>query len=122
MVIDELRLYESLSIYDHLHINQDGTPKYVVKRFLQQYSSAAVLDSLPLYEDLKRVHDLSSARIKAGAEINSKHIKFAWESIFNRIKERSNTVCTDSFVAIAKKHLLKLEGGEQLLEKMLKNY
>lgn len=122
MVIDELRLYESLSIYDHLHINQEGTPKYVVKRFLQQYCSPAVLDSLPLYEDLKRVHDLSSARIKAGAEINSKHIKFAWESIFNRIKELSNTVCTDSFVAIAKEHLLKLEGGEQILEKMLKNY
>ena len=120
MVIDELRLYESLSIYDHLHINQDGTPKYVVKRFLQQYCSPIVLDSLPLYEDLKRVNDLSSARIKAGADISSKHIKFAWESIFNRINELSKTVCTDSFVDIAEKYLREYKGGAKLFEKEFK--
>jgi hypothetical protein len=120
MVIDELRLYESLSIYDHLHINQEGTPKYVVKRFLQLYCSSAVLDSLPLYEDLRRANDLTSARTRAGADIGSKHLKFAWESIFNRIHELSNTVCTDSFVAIAKEHLRKFEGGEELIEMMLK--
>ena len=120
MVIDELRLYESLSIYDHLHINQDGTPKYVVKRFLQHYCSPTVLDSLPLYEDLRRAKDLTSARTRAGADISSKHLKFAWECIFNRIRELSEMVCTDSFVDITEKYLKEFQGGEELFEKEFK--
>ncbi len=51
-MIDELRHFETLSGYDYLHINRDTTPAYVVKRFLLSYASEAVIDQLPLLDDL----------------------------------------------------------------------
>ena len=91
-----------------------------MKRFLQQYFSPTVLDSLPLHEDLRRANDLTSARTRAGADIGSKHLKFAWECIFNRIRELSEIVCTDSFIDIAEKYLREYQGGAELFEKEFK--
>lgn len=51
LVIDELRVFESLSHYDYLHIDQIFTPKYVVKRFLTAYASDSVLRQLELVDD-----------------------------------------------------------------------
>jgi hypothetical protein len=50
LVIDELRVYESLSHYDFLHIEQEFTPKYVVKRFLTAHASDDVLRQLTLVD------------------------------------------------------------------------
>ena len=51
IVIDELRVFESLSHYDFLHIEQDFTPKHVVKRFLTIYATDDVLRQLELVDD-----------------------------------------------------------------------
>lgn len=59
LVIDELRVFESLSHYDFLHIEQEFTPNYVVKRFLESYASDDILRQLTLVDQSKLlVHDL----------------------------------------------------------------
>lgn len=51
IVIDELRNYETLSGYDFLHINQEYTPRYVVKRFLKTYLDTPLREQLPILDD-----------------------------------------------------------------------
>jgi hypothetical protein len=51
IVLDELRLFETISTYDFLHIEQSLTPKYVVKRFLKAFASDNVLRQLTLIDE-----------------------------------------------------------------------
>ena len=81
MVIDELRLHESLSIYDHLHIDDRYTPKYVVKRFLNQYCSEDVKKLLILSEDINNAKVLTKEIMTNGGAISSNIIKQAWKEI-----------------------------------------
>ncbi|MBF0354355.1 MAG: GSCFA domain-containing protein [Alphaproteobacteria bacterium] len=46
IIMDELRLFESISHYDFQHIEQDHTPKYIAKRFLEALANAPVMDRL----------------------------------------------------------------------------
>jgi hypothetical protein len=55
LVIDELRQYESLSTYDYVHIEQNLTPKYVVKRFLKSYCSDSLLKNFSRIDESKSI-------------------------------------------------------------------
>lgn len=74
IVMDELRMFESISIYDYCHINQDGTPKYVVKRFLKTYASDQVLDYLPLVESVEDFIKETDHINQSGLAANSKEM------------------------------------------------
>jgi hypothetical protein len=84
IVMDELRHFESISIYDYCHINQDGTPKHVVKRFLQSYCSEEILKGLPLIEQVREVLLDIDSLTKSGL---SKEDPFITDKILKMWKE-----------------------------------
>ena len=90
IVIDELRLYETLSTYDHLHINRELTPKYVVKRFLKTYCTSELLDLLPLVEDMDELFTFTKSRMQAGADFNSDMIQPAWDLLLKELSKHQN--------------------------------
>jgi hypothetical protein len=114
MVVDELRLYETMSIYDHLHINQDGTPKYVVKRFLKNYCDEKLLSILPLCEDIDSAMWLTNARSAVGATLNSEHLNFAWDILFKEISEKSKEICCDKIISKSLRTISQYEGGLEM--------
>jgi hypothetical protein len=79
LVMDELRLYESLSTYDHLHINQDLTPKYVVKRFLNTFASEGIIAALVAMENLRFLIYFTKERQEFGATLDSSFILPQWQ-------------------------------------------
>ncbi len=87
LVVDELRLYETLSTYDHLHINDSLTPKYVVKRFLKAYSSEHVLKGLVLLESLSYLNDHTKSFIDKGLKFNDPALFPYWEKIRKDIEQ-----------------------------------
>ena len=87
LVVDELRLYETLSTYDHLHINDSLTPKYVVKRFLKAYSSEHVLRGLVLLESLSYLNDHTKSFIDKGLKFNDPALFPYWEKIKKDIEQ-----------------------------------
>jgi hypothetical protein len=82
MVIDELRLHETLSTYDHLHINQDFTPRYVVKRFLKFHASDGVLANLPLVEARRELIEETKLAFSRGATPTHPEILAGWRTFF----------------------------------------
>jgi hypothetical protein len=86
IVIDELRLHETLSTYDHLHINQDLTPMYVVKKFLKSYCSQELLEELPMAEDLDALVAFTKNRMEYGAPFNSSLILPAWDMFEEKLE------------------------------------
>lgn len=91
IVVDELRLYETMSTFDHLHINQDLTPKYVVKKFLNSYTNTELLSALPLLEDLDNLIAFTKNRVETGALFESDHIQPAWDLFESKLNEIANT-------------------------------
>ena len=85
MVVDELRLYETLSTYDHMHINQDFTPRYVVKKFLNRHASDAFLGVLPLIEGLSELLEETNLDLSRGATGTNPFIVEPWVEYFNRL-------------------------------------
>jgi hypothetical protein len=116
MVIDELRLHESISIYDHLHINSISTPKYVTKRFLKQYCTDQVQQLLALITDINRAYDLTVARTRAGALVTSQHLRFAWETILDKTREYSKDISCDNLLSLIFSKLEQFEEGVLILE------
>jgi hypothetical protein len=90
IVIDELRLFETLSTYDHLHINRELTPKYVVKRFLKSYCTGDLINLLPLVEDMENLFTFTNSRMKAGADFNSDMIQPAWDLLLKELSKHQN--------------------------------
>ncbi len=87
LVMDELRLYESLSTYDHLHVNQDLTPKYVVKRFLNTFASDGVVKSLIAMENLRFLIYFTKERQEFGASLHSEFIAPQWDKFLRAVKQ-----------------------------------
>jgi len=92
IVMDELRLYESLSNYDHLHVNRYETPGYVSKRFLQTYCSEEVLSLFELMEKMNGAFESSKFRIDCGEDANAEEIAALWNPILEEIKEHESSV------------------------------
>lgn len=92
LVVDELRLYETLSTYDHLHINDSLTPKYVVKRFLKAYSSEHVLSGLVLLESLSYLNDHTKNFIEKGLKFNDPALFPYWEKMRQDIESLESKV------------------------------
>ena len=90
IVIDELRLYETMSTYDHLHINQDLTPRYVVKKFLLSYATPELISALPLIEDFDHLIAFTRNRLQAGAEFTSDLIHPAWDMYEDKLSKTQN--------------------------------
>lgn len=57
IVIDELRNFESINHYDHLHINPIQTPLYVIKRFLHACSSENFTDQITMVDKLLKLEE-----------------------------------------------------------------
>lgn len=55
IVIDELRNFESLNNYDHLHINKIHTPLYVIKRFLESCATNNFHQQILLVDELNNL-------------------------------------------------------------------
>ena len=74
IVMEELRLFESLSHYDFTHIDQTHTPQYVVKRFLEAYCTPNIYDQMVLLEGLRRLIEEIGSLLDAGMLPNNPRI------------------------------------------------
>lgn len=92
MVIDELRLYETLSTYDHMHINQDFTPRYVVKKFLKRHASDDVLGVFPIIEGFNELIEETELDQSRGAQGTHPSIVEHWVDFFMRLVAASSDV------------------------------
>ncbi|MEI6033607.1 MAG: GSCFA domain-containing protein [Verrucomicrobiae bacterium] len=92
MVIDELRLYETLSGYDHMHINQEFTPPYVVKKFLKNHASDDVLENLSVIEGFNELVQETNLDISRGASSKHPDIVAAWMGYFERLLKASQDI------------------------------
>lgn len=84
IVIDELRNHETLSGYDFLHINQEYTPRHVVKRFLKAYAADAVLGQLAILDDLDLAMHQATKDKAHGSDLRSSHYKDSLTKLIDR--------------------------------------
>jgi hypothetical protein len=68
IVMDELRLFESMSHHNYFRIEQQHTPEYVVKRFLLAFSCDEMLDQYRFHERLWRTDDGLAVLIGGGMD------------------------------------------------------
>lgn len=68
IVMDELRLHETISTYDYCHIEQSLTPKYVVKRFLSSYCSDDLIRYFEASEQANGIYNSITADLDLGMQ------------------------------------------------------
>ncbi len=120
MVIDELRLYETLSTYDHMHVNQPLTPKYVVKRFLNSFSTPDFIKALPLVDSVVDLCEYTRLRLENGDNILSPAILKNWDKVVTLINDLDESLNPQKLIDYTKVKLLRLDNGEQLFNKLFK--
>jgi len=116
MVVDELRLYETLSGYDHMHINQEFTPPYVVKRFLNNHASDDVLKNLPVIEGFPDLAQETVLDLSRGSCGKNPAITAAWMGYFERLLDASEYIVPKKIWMAALDALGKLDLLDELKE------
>lgn len=86
IVIDELRMVETLSHYDFCHIDQKHTPQHVVKKFLITYCSDPILEYFELFEEVEIVRDNIIEMIDANMRLDDPKIIEPLERVLTAIE------------------------------------
>jgi hypothetical protein len=116
MVTEELRLYESLSTYDFCHINQDLTPRYVVKRFLKSYCSDEVLSVFPLIEAWQSFSSDIKEALRMGGVPGSKAIAAPVKIFLEKLRSVLLVVECNPLLAACVDFLQKMDQHDLIVE------
>lgn len=98
IVMEELRLHETISTYDYCHIEQSLTPKYVVKRFLQTYCSDEALTFLGHFEKAAGIYGGICANLENGMDANHQSIKSSIEQL-DQLESQTPSMFADATFA-----------------------
>lgn len=104
IVIEELRQFETIATYDHLHINSDTTPRYVVKRFLKSFSTEKMQKAFVEMDNLGCLAEFTKARLSAGAQFESEMILPHWLDLI----EKAKCIDGDGAIGLVEKVELKM--------------
>lgn len=86
LVLEELRLFDTINHYDFLHIDPHHTPEYVVKRFLKAFADDAVLEQLCLHEQLWRKRVAIEDWLAGGMQLTNPQINKAVVELLTRLE------------------------------------
>lgn len=91
IVMEELRLFESLAHYDFLHIEQDFTPKLVIKKFLKAYAVDAILRQLGILDDANVLYANLRDALFEEMDPDNPHAVESTERLINEAREAAVT-------------------------------
>lgn len=114
IVMDELRLYESLSNYDHLHINRYETPGYVSKRFLQTFCSENLQRAFELMERMNGAFETSNFRISNGDSPTATEVEEPWKPILSELRKLEQQIACEPMVSRCRELLDRINRSDLL--------
>jgi len=86
VVIDELRVMESLSHYDFTHIDQKHTPEHVAKKFLQSYCSDAMLEHFTLIEEVRDRKGEMLELLSGGCDAGNSQLTTIMDNLLSKLE------------------------------------
>ena len=115
IVIDELRMVESISHYDFCHVEQNHTPKHVVKKFLQTYSSDNVLMQFELIEELWGLKETILSLLESGFGLEHKRILDPLTALLDKIEKINEQISPSMKVTMSELVLKIIDKNSQNL-------
>ena len=101
IVIDELRVLESISHYDFTHIDQKHTPEHVVKKFLQSFCSQAMLEQFTLIEELERTRGEIFELLAGGCDSSNHLLVGLMEKALSKLESVEGEISDKNFGCLA---------------------
>jgi hypothetical protein len=89
IAIDELRLFDSMCHYDHLHINDPLTPRYIAKRFIESSVNPALIPALTVIENFHTLCEELNNLFNSGADSQNPLVEFGLKTYLQTVKEHT---------------------------------